>query len=318
MHTRKMWRPSVKTMAQTRNAYGKILANRAEMKATRKKYIKNSIRAVTRIMKPIRIPKSHFPREKYNAQSRHRCQPTTIRGAPLYASIFMEPGLTSAEKRRVRRCLDRQMPIIRGIDGVVEFPDGGYIYIIGLRSGEPDRNISGSDIYFQPVRSSLEFGAVHAIMVNREVFRTIFAAGEMRKTGNNIEFNMLSGTFMLAYKYEPAATEIADIVFGSLRDNGMTVTYSNDGSPLIGRDVQEHELVNAKDCGYTVELFRDRNKCLLDYKYTVAKEKGQGADFLRTRRNTVKNITDDNMKHIKGTNGKINITKRLYEPNAMY
>lgn len=315
-----LWRPSVKTMEKSRKAYGKILANEAETKATLKKHIKNSIRAVTHTMKPIRIPKLHFPREKYNAQSRHRCQPTTIRGQPYFASVFMEPGLTSERKRELRRCLDRQMPIYTGIDAVPMLSDGGYIYIIGLRSEEADKNITESDIFFQPVRSSLEFGAVHAIMVEREGIGTVLAAGEMRKTGNSIEFNMMSGTFMIGYKYEGESTRIADIIFGSLRDKHMTVTFSNDDSSLIGRDVQEHELMNAKDCGYTVELFRDRDRCMLDYRYTAAKDKSvnEAKRFLETRRDRVGNILDDNVKRMKRSNGTINITKRLYEPNAMY
>ena len=315
-----LWRPSVKTMEQSRKEYRKILANEAEKSATLKKHIKNSIRAVTHTMKPIRIPKLHFPREKYNSQPRHRCQPTTIRGQPYFASVFMEPGLTSERKRELRRCLDIQVPIYTGIDAVPMLSDGGYIYTIGLRHGDADKDITESDIFFQPVRSSLEFGAVHGIMVEREGIGTVLAAGEMQKTGNTIEFNMMSGTFMIGYKYESESTRIADIIFGSLRDKDMTVTFSNDGSSLIGRDVQEHELMNAKDCGYTVELFRVRDRCMLDYRYTAAKDKSpnEGKRFLETRRDRVGNITADNVTRMEGTNGKINITKRLYEPNAMY
>ncbi len=224
-------------------------------------------------------------------------------GTRRFVSVFMEPDLSEERRAEIRQCIDRNMPIFIGIDTVRSMGDIDCIYVIGLREGESDDKIN---IYFQEVPSSLELGSVHGILVDRERIKTVYAAGEMRKRGNRVYYNMMSGTFMMGYPHELEAIEMTDIEFGRLQDYGIIVKHDKSGEPLIGRDVRMAELSYIKRCGYNAEIFNDRQRCLLDYRYQDAKGKGRGAAFLNARRN----IANENKARVRG-----NPDERLYNPN---
>lgn len=313
------FRPSAKTMQIVRSEHKKTLANKLRLKASLKNRVRASILPVSRTMKPLIIDKTLFTREKYDVQSRHRCQPTRARGGrePEYASVVMPPGLESAQKESMRECLDIDLPVIKGLDIDVfnKLGNGGYIFIVGLQIGTPNKQLSNSDIFIQPVRSSLELGSVHGIMVARMGIDRVFSAGELRKTDNLIEYNIMSGTYMMTFKYQEQATNIIKFILEPLKEYGIRVALNKGNESLVSSIVTGDELIHAKRCGYNVELFRNRGQCMIDYRYGVAKEKSKddARKFLETRRNIVKNIPAENIDRALS-----NMSKRLYEPNAVY
>lgn len=321
---KKRWRPSAKVVEFARSEHKKTLAKKLRFKVSLKNRVRASILPVSRTMKPLILDETSFTRAKYDVQSRHRCQPTHARGGrePEYVSVIMPPGLEPADKERMRMCLDIDLPITKGLD-IDEFnklDNGGYIFIIGLQRGTSNKPLSNSDIFIQPVRSSLELGSVHGIMVERMNIDRVFSAGELRKTDNLIEYNIMSGTFMITFKYQEQATNIIKFILEPLKEDGIRVVFNNKDDSLVGNDVGGDELIHAKRCGYNIELFRNRDKCILDYRYTAAKEKGNSnaIGFLETRRNRVKNIPAENVERVKRNNGSINKTKRLYDPELIY
>lgn len=314
------WRPSKTALASVREEYARTRRQKRGNAEALNKYIKASVASVKRLMKVRRIPKNRFTRNMYNTRSRHRCQQAVINGVRQFASVYLGSEIRKEDKPAIRECIDRQLDIIEGIDSVPTMFDMGYIFVIGTRNDESNNDSDNNSnskskdvqIYFQPVLSSLELGSVHAILVMRAGITKVYAAGEMRKQGRHVDYNMLSGTFMFGFKYELEAIHMTDTIFGALLDHDMTVKHDKSGDSLIGRDVHEGELIHAKRCGYTVELFSDRNRCLLDYRYQDAKKKGRAKDFLNVR----KNISYENKVRLLANN--VNPDERLYEPNAYF
>ncbi len=305
------WRPSKTTVAIVREQYAKTRKQKRENADARNKYIKASVDSVKRLMKVKRIPSGRFQRSMFNTLSRHRCKPANINGVRKYASVYLGPHIKNEDKPAIRACIDYPLHIIEGIDNVPIMLDMGYLFVIGTT--KESNNESDAQIYFQPVLSSLELGSQHAILVMRTGIVHVYAAGEMRKEGKHVDYNMLSGTFMVGFKYETNAIDMTDTLFGSLRDHDMTVKHNKSGRPLIDRDVLKGELLHANRCGYSVELFNDEKRCTLDQRYEDAKKKGQGKAFLETRRNVMRNISADNVERALA-----NTSKRLYEPNETY
>jgi hypothetical protein len=262
------------------------------------------------------IPPDRFKRYMFNTLSRHRCKPATIDGERKYVSVYLGPHIKNEDKPKIRTCIDYSLPIYKGINNVPELPDMGYLFVIGTT--DEFNNDAPVQIYFQPVLSSLELGSQHATLVMRTRIKHVYAAGEMRKEGNRVVYNMLSGTFMVAFIHEKEAIKMTNALFrslthDSLRERRMEVHYDDSGAPLIDRDVLKSELLHAKRCGYSVELFNDKERCELDQRYEDAKKKGQGKAFLETRRNRMRNISADNVERALA-----NMSKRLYEPNNTY
>ena len=313
VHTARV-RPSAKTIASVRRTYENTRRQKLENAEARNTHTKSLVASIKREMINVKsIPRNRFKRSMFLTLSRHRCKSAIINGVHKYVSVYLGPHIKNEDKPGILKCIDYSLPIFKGIDSVLEMPDMGYLFVIGTT--EEFNRDAPVEIYFQLVLSSLELGSQHATLVKRMGIKRVYAAGEMRKVGNHVDYNMLSGTFMVGFTYEKGAIDMTDAIFRSLnhhslRERRMTVHRDDLGRPLIERDVVKGELLHAKRCGYSVEFFNDKDRCELDQRYQDAKKKGQGKAFLETRRNRMRNISADNVERALA-----NMSKRLYEPN---
>lgn len=269
-------------------------AERARIANTRRAHI----HTVSRTMRPISI--GIINESKYNDQTRHRCKPYD---SGKFVSILMPRGLHNDTKKQLRSCLDRQRLITEGIEIIPVLSDGSYIFIISADDPEHVR------LFIMPVLSTMEIRSVHAILALRAGVTHVIGAGEIRKTGKRVEYNNMSGTYMVGYKNEGKAIELIKIMFESLHEYGMEPVYNTTDETLITGDVHESEVRHAVDCGYTAEIYNDGSTCMLDQRYITAKAKGQAKDFLRARRNI--NVSLKN--RLLNTNNSM-LPERLFEP----
>lgn len=292
-NTRKIHRGRFRVSQSVRRHLQNVRAERA----LRETMHHNRLQSLANTMKPILT--GVINESKYNEQTRHRCKPYNTN----FISILMPRGVNNSTKRQLRSCLDRQRLIIEGIENIPVLSDGSYIFIIST-----DR----LKMYIMPVLSTMEIRSVHAILAHRTGVANVIGAGEIRKTGRLIEYNNMSGTYMIGYKNEEKAIELMKIMFESLRGFGMNPMHNTTDETLITGDVHESEVRHAVECGYTAEIYEDGAKCLLDQRYSGAKAKGQAKEFLRARRN----INAD-LKHMLLHTANSELPNRLFEPDRI-
>ena len=88
---------------------------------------------------------------------------------------------------------------IRNLEVVTDpaaIPDGVYTWIL-YKTGA----YSGEQTQFAATKawSALELGTAHLALAARVKAKTIHGAGELKSTGGKIEYNLLSGTFVLKW-----------------------------------------------------------------------------------------------------------------------
>ena len=69
--------------------------------------------------------------------------------------------------------------------------DGIFLWIIGEA---PDGNVN---VYFSHVVSCFEMGTKHAHIIRHYALTNIYGAGEMKKIGDDLKYNLASGTYMI-------------------------------------------------------------------------------------------------------------------------
>ena len=69
--------------------------------------------------------------------------------------------------------------------------DGIFLWVIGIRGGT-----TKPKIFFIWVNSCFEFATKHSVLIQKYSITSIYGAGEMIKSNNNLTFNLLSGTYM--------------------------------------------------------------------------------------------------------------------------
>uniref|UniRef100_A0A6C0J2N4 Uncharacterized protein n=1 Tax=viral metagenome TaxID=1070528 RepID=A0A6C0J2N4_9ZZZZ len=148
--------------------------------------------------------------------------------------------------------------------------DGIYTFLV-TESGK---------LWTAPVESITEYGSLHDTMVYESKATSVLYAGELRKTGKEIEFNLQSGTYMKSFLSDhpdceeylkKETTEVlekahpeADVQFVE----ETLVTPAN--IPLTKEDLDKfHGL------GFEIRLYKDRNVCkanpvMLDAQLTAA------------------------------------------------
>ena len=131
-------------------------------------------------------------------------------------------------------------------------PDGVYTWIM-----------SDKGFYTSTVLSIFEHGTIHKQLAGRVDARKIFNAGECMKKGNNIVFNLLSGTYTRHMINEEIATDAeletsAQSMFESM---GFTVSKGPKKVTMITSLPTYSELKLYADAGYDVMLYRDQESC---------------------------------------------------------
>lgn len=292
-NTRKIHRGRFRISQSVRRHVQNAHAERARRETMRH----NRLQSVANTMKPILT--GIINESKYNDQTRHRCKPYGSK----FISIRMPRGVNNSTRRQLRSCLDRQRLIIEGIENIPILSDGSYIFIISA-----DR----MRMFIMPVLSTMEIRSVHAILALRAGVTKVIGAGELRKRGRTVEYNNMSGTYMIGYTNERKAIELMTMIFESLREFGIIPVHNTIDDTLITGDVHESEVRHAVECGYTAEIYEDSVKCLLDQRYSSAKAKGQAKDFLRARRNI-----DADLKNRLLNMDNTGLPDRLFEPDRI-
>lgn len=113
-------------------------------------------------------------------------------------------------------------------EALVAQPDGIYCYVVFEREGAPH-------IAFARTRSAWEFGTKHSAIVYTLGLTELFFAGEFEKTGTNLRYNYLSGTYLEDYNsgishgsstaYAQLKAKRAATMESLLTPLGVTATY---------------------------------------------------------------------------------------------
>jgi hypothetical protein len=133
--------------------------------------------------------------------------------------------------------------------------DGIYTYLF-------DQN---RKLHTAKVENQFEIGSLHRTLAYRGNVTHVLAAGELKKTGNKVEYNLLSGTFMkpwmeeLGRAYDAKIKEQAQELF---KKAGFSATFVETG--FITEDkvpVTKEQLDSYKAAGFQVKLYANRRYC---------------------------------------------------------
>ena len=122
-----------------------------------------------------------------------------------------------------------------------------------------------------PVHNMFEYGSVHFTLVHTSHAKAILAAGELRKSGKRLEFNLLSGSYMKEWMEDILDGKCDDLLI--TRTNAMLkathpeldVVYSTETfvSPKIIPLTKEH-LDEFHTAGFEIRLYSDKAVCLYE------------------------------------------------------
>ncbi len=145
----------------------------------------------------------------------------------------------------------RAVPMEQGGDGI-------YTYVF-------DQN---GKLRSAKVANLFEIGSLHRTIAYEGKVTHVLAAGELKKTGNNVEFNLLSGTFMSPWMRELGAAytgKIQEQARNLFEKAGFSATYvSNDFITEKNVPVTKEQLDSYKAAGFQVKLYANKKYCLLE------------------------------------------------------
>jgi hypothetical protein len=147
----------------------------------------------------------------------------------------------------------KPIPMEKGCDGI-------YTYIF-------DQN---QKLHTAKVGNQFEIGSLHLTLAYEGKITHVLAAGELKKTGNSVEYNMLSGTFMkpwmedLDHEYDEEIQQQAQSLF---EKTGISATYVPKAF-ITGKNVPvaKEQLDSYKAAGFEVRLYTNRKYCFLQPK----------------------------------------------------
>jgi hypothetical protein len=119
-----------------------------------------------------------------NKQYGSYVKPSSLRGVTLPGQSYVAQTRAARQNNRLYRN-----------STVDSLPDGSYLYMIEVSKTPPYRYYK----QFIKVEDRLEVGTKHFQIATREPNRTILAAGELKKKGSEIKWNLSSGTFMAKF-----------------------------------------------------------------------------------------------------------------------
>lgn len=179
-------------------------------------------------------------------QGREQCFTMVYEDGNTYYVHIQEPP-TKRNLNRSRKTIQRDL-LVYTTKTFPSAPDGIYAWL------QTDLGF-----YAVPVRNILEFGSRHIQIADRVGVKKVFMGGELEKMGNNIVYNLLSGSFMrdLSYLYphydfKPNASRL-------FTDMGLTPLFTD--KTLIVMPVSLADLRYYKSLGYRIWLFETKNAC---------------------------------------------------------
>lgn len=137
--------------------------------------------------------------------------------------------------------------------------DGIYTYLF-----DQDRKI-----HTAKVSNQFEIGSLHLTLAYEGKVKSVLAAGEMKKTGNRIEFNVLSGTFMKPWMEVDLEGEHGEEVQSQAQslfeEAGLTAVYT-DKAFITAKNVPitKEQLDMYVDAGFQVKLYPNRKACMVE------------------------------------------------------
>lgn len=155
--------------------------------------------------------------------------------------------------------LFRPIPMEQGGDGI-------YTYLFD----------QDGKFHSAKVSNQFEMGSLHLTLAYEAKANHVLASGELRKTGDKIEFNLLSGTFMkpwMMYDLEGECNaEVQKLAEELFAKAGMNAVYV-DEMFITAKNVpvSKEQLDSYLDAGFQVKLFKDKRSCNDDPNYLQIK-----------------------------------------------
>lgn len=119
------------------------------------------------------------------------------------------------------------------------------------------------------VSNLFEIGSLHLTLAYEGKVKHILAAGELKKNGDKIEFNLLSGTFMKPWMTDDLEgecdEEVQKLAEELFQNAGMNAVYVD--KPFITAKnvpISKEQLDSYVDAGFEVKLFKDKIACFDD------------------------------------------------------
>ena len=111
-------------------------------------------------------------------------------------------------------------PILHN-EAIYSAPDGTYVYIV-----------SDKGFFANKVRSYMELGTIHRIVASDSQSSKVYFAGELRKKGEHVDYNLFSGTYTLVLlklhpKIEHLEERMKTVLEQMFVSYGLTPTFQH-------------------------------------------------------------------------------------------
>jgi hypothetical protein len=186
-------------------------------------------------------------------------------GSEYYARVSI-PSKNANTRRNVRGRLFAAIPLLTH-ETFFGAPDGIYTWLM-----------CDKGFFASPVLSVFEHGTVHANLTDRVGASRVDIAGEAQKTGDQLRFNLLSGTYTRHIleaagmnatgkghdeeKYMAAVKIMETRMIDFFKSLGFGDVVMTEGGTLITGLPTESELRMYAAAGYDVDLFKTKDTCV--------------------------------------------------------
>ena len=193
---------------------------------------------------------NHLPENAFD-RPKHQCAKLGLEDGK---TVFVKVLLPVDKRKQFTKNILDLIPLLRN-DELKDAADGIYTWID-----------SDTGFYANRVLSSLELGTIHHSLALRSFSNEVFGAGELRKTGDSVQYNIQSGSYMKDFIVENAS-RIGGIVthmntlfqsFG-LRPEFIDTPFIDIASMPLTRTELDIYVV----AGYEVWFFDTEDECTL-------------------------------------------------------
>ena len=201
----------------------------------------------------------------------------------IVAGKVIEDTIDDLDAYKIRnQCLSYNGMFVRLEDGdprklrPVSMEDGGdgiYTYLFD----------QSKKLHTAKVSNQFEMGSLHLTLAYEGKVKSVLAAGEMKKTGNSVSFNLLSGTFMKPWMQGDldgeCDEEVQQQTIKLFEEAGITAVYT-DKAFITAKNVPvtKEQLDSYLDAGFQVKLYNNRKFCMHEpamLKATIGQWKGR-------------------------------------------
>lgn len=173
-----------------------------------------------------------------------------------YKDASITISIPNVTRRHTVKTKFRQKTPIYQNEQFRDAPDGIYLYIV-----------SDKGFFANQVRSYAELGTVHRILATDSGSSKVYFAGEIRKTGIHITYNLFSGTYTLVIlKHNPQMEDLEERMKTNaeriLREFGLNPAFLN--VPYITPDtlqLTDQELELYANMGYEIRQYDTEGYC---------------------------------------------------------